>query len=628
MRLPRARRARHEDEASFSASTIYYTYCFSLPPGTSIAELADTLLSRGVATAAVWAADPEVRVAHRYSDLHKNMQRARAVADLKKVQDGHLSAIAWGKQNPALGLSYLAFRAKRIGRTRPSKASPGPGQSIGEQLERQVEVSEEAMVRTRLFLGMYHGIESEFYAPGYLQHDPFIRLELRSFRVTSEYYDNEPVLPFLLLHESGVALLTYATAPKDHIGTGGIIELSRGDAFHIEHAYVHREFFGSTDPEIAAAAASDVHDGTGWAEVTWEEKRSFSDLFEIHLDRILEACGSRRSRYGDWHCYSTVVLNHLDCCSTRALWQNNHQQELIGLANRVPGYASLNGSLTIPKDDSLTVDHSRFWQISHCLDVRWEFGSVPRRPAATQDHWVNVLVEHVLLQLWQLRQLDWRISTHDWTPKALDQLQTEIAIGLEEYRRTDVVAFGTARDTAHALLAEHGADELYQRILDRLNALAAVVSAREARASSRRNVVTAGAAVLAAIALGLPAIAQSISLLQTTTRGRIGGIVAPLRDFTIRHPNSFWFGYLVLLIIATTLLGYSLTSAPRRRRTKLKRGNVGLSWPGISLRIVHARPKYDHGEARRTGKGGASNQTVATTRPGGENTRPPNQRSK
>lgn len=596
VRFPWARHAQHE--ASFSASAIYHIYCFSLPHGTPIAELADTLLARGVASTAAWSSQTEVRVAHRYGDLHGLLMQLQAVADVQKVRDGELSAFAWVKENPRLALSVLRrFVARRWGRRRQSGASSGRSEPTGEPLQSEIKRAEEAMAKTRAFLRMYHEIESTFYAPGYLQRDPFIRLELRSFRITSKYFDDEDVLPFLLLHESGVGLLTYATAPKDGIGTGGIIELARGDTPHIQSAYVHQEFFGRTQAKAAAEAATEVHDGTGWARVAWESEISFSDLFDVHLERILEACKTRQGQFGDWRCYSTVQLNHLDCCSSREEWLRNHRQELIGLTNRVPGYASLKESLMVP-DDSIAVGYSRYWQISHCISVRWKFGSTPRRPAATDDHWMNVLIEHILLQVWQLRQLDWRVSTHDWKPRSLEQLQTEIAVGLEEYHSPDTIAYGSARETIRRLLAMHGVDDLYQRILDRLNTLAAVIAARDARASSRRSVVTAGAAVLATIVLGLPAIDQSIGLLRTTTRGRVGRAIAPLRDFVVHHPNATWLGYLALLAFSAILFGYSLVTIPRRRRIRTNRHEIGITWPGPSLQVVHERPDYDHGRAQ------------------------------
>jgi hypothetical protein len=596
-------RERGPHEAAFSASTIYYTYCFSLPPGTSIATLANDLLKCGLAIAAVWAGDDEVRVAHRYQRLYKLKLQAQGLSDFQRVRDGEIPYWNWARKYPVLAFQLTSAAIKGIAGRHRSVSAPAKVLNKPPMVDQMVAVTnqiEDAMIGARKILGIFRDIEREFYSPGYRSQDPFVRLKLRDFRISSNFFDDEPVLSFLLLHESGTALLTYATAPNDHISTGDVIELSRSDSLHIERAYVDRDFFGKNGVELSESDESSlkIHDDTAWMRVEWDEKVPFSLFFEAHLNRILKNCRDQNDRYSYWRCYSTVILNHLDCCGSRARWLKRHNRELVALTQRFPGYATLKDSLTIPADESIHESMSRYRLVSHCLEINWKFGQQPKRPDMTTDHSIIVLTEHVLLQVWQLQALDWHISSRDWKSQAVEKLEMEIAAGLAEYRRADIVAFGTAQDIVRALLLELGADVLYQRILDRLSALSAVVAGREARSSSRRNVVVAGAAVIAAIALGLPALDQSATLLRSTTKGRIGQIVEPARTILIEHPNAAWLGYIALFGLSLGIFVYSVWRAPRTKKTQTSRRDVGIRWPGLTLKFGRAKMQYRRGHSR------------------------------
>lgn len=603
MKLPWSRNSRHH--ATFSASTAYYTYCFSLPSTTTPFHLSNELLKRGLATAAVTAASDEIRVADRYMKLYRTKLNAQAVADLKKVKAGSLTVASWARAHPKFALRLIwTLGKKRLWPRKTTTATSGTPEGeadIYENMSETVNFIERAMADARIFLGAYHNIEREFYAPSYMELDPFIRLQLRGFRVTSEYFEDEEVLAFLMLHKSGVALLTFASAPNDKVSVDDVIKISRGDSRSIGETFAPQDLFGKDYPDLSNSTTppDDVHDGVGWVRVTWPTKISFSDIFGLYLNRVLECCPKTEVNYSAWHCYPTIILNHLDCCNSRQAWLDHHKVELRGLLTRMPGYASLidpNGIDFVPRDTSILRERSIFRAVSHCLEIRWSFGPSADRPSAIDDHWSLVLTEHVLLQYWQLQALDWRISMADWGSRPVERLQAEIAIGLDEYRQSQVVAFGTARDMAETSLAENGTHRMYERITDRLDALSKVVSSREARAGAKRNTIIASAAVIATSLFGLPAIDQSITLLKNAKTGTgFGRALRPIQSFIIHHPSTLWMGYFIAVFLSVILFVYGAMRPHSAKENKAEGGLPGIRWPGLKVEISRAEPSYKNG---------------------------------
>lgn len=582
--------------ASFSSSTIYYSYCFSLPQGTSPYHLSKLLLKRGVALAAVSSSSSEVRLARQYKEHYKIVRQARALLDL---ESGKTKRWVWLAKNPQLTVKLLKLTAKRRaarkGSLNPSEEA-GSKKSIKDSMTEAILTLEETVAQARISLGISHKIDEGFYAPGYLESDPFIRLELRPFSVRSKFL-NDQILVFLLIHRSGVCVLTFATAPDDGLTSDDLIRISRGDANFISTLNIPLDLVRS-QIHAEPPPADPTRRGSTWVDVEWPGGVSFSALFELHLDLLLKMCPNPTNRFHEWVCYPSIILNHLNCCKNRRDWLSHHQDELSGLLLRSPAYASLSENLPESKDISIDAGKSIYRLISHFVELNWDFNPSIDRPPFTEDHWNIALTENILIQFWQLRALDWWTSTEDLRSRSIEKLQIEMAVGLDEYRQ-QVLLYGTARIIAESSLTELGVHAMYERIQDRIAAVSAVVAAREARASGKRNTIIAGAAVIATLVLGLPSIDQSITLLKAAEpTGFAGHLIRPAQSFVNQHPSALWIGYFALCSCSLGLLLYGVSKPRSATRPRAIKRSFGIGWPGSRLVVRRSEGEYEKGRLK------------------------------
>jgi hypothetical protein len=141
------------------------------------------------------------------------------------------------------------------------------------------------------------------------------------------------------------------------------------------------------------------------------------------------------------------------------------------------------------------------------------------------------------------------------------------------------LAYGSAQEHVARLLKESGAERMHAQMSDRFDQLGAIVAAERAERAASRATAAIVAAFAAAVVLGLPAIDQTLEIVEKIpTEGVAGSLSAPLRAVSELGEQGAYLGYLVLL--AVLFLGIVRYVLPRRRRVLRHSRRAGEPWPG------------------------------------------------
>jgi hypothetical protein len=208
------RRDRHQ--ARYLSPSAFYSFCFSLPDGTNVFDLSESLLRADIARFAMNPQGEELRLAHRFKKLMETRTAAESLVEWREVESGERSLLAWATRHPRIGgsillRSFLAILRTLVGRRPKTVSKDGDAEvaSAPDRARETVEFIDEAMANARLTLGIRDEIDRKFYTSAYLEEVPFVRLELEPTYVSSARFEEEPFIVDLLLHQSGAAILSF-----------------------------------------------------------------------------------------------------------------------------------------------------------------------------------------------------------------------------------------------------------------------------------------------------------------------------------------------------------------------------------------------------------------------------------
>ncbi|WP_328342786.1 hypothetical protein [Micromonospora sp. NBC_00421] len=461
---------------------------------------------------------------------------------------------------------------------------------------------DEAVVESTKVLGALTATDGDLYSPIYLRKSPFIRLELQPFAAQSSMLADEEVLVTLLLHRSGVALLTFYTVVGSHRSTDELLQSSISRNVLLETTTFPGTVIGVADPAHEVDTDEWVEPNVGIVpdrKITWKSDFSMVDAFMLYRDRVDWLAGKREG-YRDYFCYTTVVVDGLECCGGKNSWIKAHSRELAGLVMRVSPYGDFDadGALEmLPRNFSLYGRESRYYHPSNALVLGWDFDVTDELcPPFTRMINTVAVIEHSLLQYWQIHSLDDQLSIGSQGGIELSRIQRRLAEGIEEYRAS-TISYGSAQEIADSILSQLHANELHQRLLERLNLMQQLISAQQAQASVRRNFIIAGVGSMATVLLGIPAIRDSLAVIsQWKPTPSVERFVGPIIDWAKGGPPAILsvYGGALCLIVALFVIGFSLgnkTKRPSRLPTE-----PGMEWTPMSPSWSMARPRYSHGK--------------------------------
>jgi hypothetical protein len=259
-------------------------------------------------------------------------------------------------------------------------------------------------------------------------------------------------------------------------------------------------------------------------------------------------------------------------------------------------------------------ENSTFHTEGSTTHITWHGEDLPQ----FDDHlWTLLLVESALLQYWQLRLLNQRLAATLRKQGEVRRVQEEVIYGLEEYRSARLM-YGSANDAVQRLLESWDANRLYLRILESLDQLQQRLANDQALRAARRANLLATAAAVVAVVLGLPAVSQSLSIVQQIpSDGILGWLATPLRSLADAGAKGAWIGYLAVLGVVAVIFGMTILTGrlqgfrpPVRQRTP-----AGEAWPLGTVRVETGEDADEEGDDEQLRAGGLTPESAINPPP-------------
>ncbi|MEU8046701.1 hypothetical protein AB0B71_21455 [Micromonospora echinofusca] len=597
-------------EAIFSESTAYFVFNFCAKKPFDIHKAADRLLRAGIAETVASPADGEVRVAHRYRDLFDLWQKAHTIAEVKALLDeGDYRGIARRHPSWAARLARAVITSKI---RRASESSEDFVEDDSDPLSEAIQLIENGVTQVQTINAIQQDIERKIFRPAYLDNEPYLRLTLRATvqwlallnggerREAADLSQGQVANALLLMHRSGVIQITIAVRlPEKLSGKDFRTAIFGGSPLFLsseipEPLIVHaaqgrherneRAWLGEWLP--------DTKEGVRWRRMTFEEPSTAAHLFTLYQDAIRNVTGVEL--FDEWQCHPVVCIDAVGCCASEERWLAMHPAELAALSSGGVEPERLRESAITalcPTERSLVKDHSLFTSPAKTIRIDWANKSAD---ITFSDHlWTIVVIESALVQYWQLRALENRLSESQIAGADIQSLQQEAIYGLQEFRQSSFL-FGTATDIADDLLRGWRAERLHQRILEALNQLQQLVATGETKRAGLRSNTFAAAAVIAALAFGLPAVNDTLGIIKTIpSDGPFGLAAEPVKALADQGNLGAWKGYISLLSLATvaTLV---LLLLKRRKPSRRQARQAGMEWPLDQLNYVEEEQSGEH----------------------------------
>jgi hypothetical protein len=366
---------------------------------------------------------------------------------------------------------------------------------------------------------------------------------------------------------------------------------------------------------IAAIPSSELVESSEWTEdkageplldIRWKnDGMALQELFEVYSGLI---SGWVDGEFGDFFCYTTVFVDGLLCCDAKERWLGEHSFELAGLLRRDAAYAQTKASVV---DATLRIEYgndeleSRYFGLGNALVLDWAFGAEIEQSSPVSHFWTTHVIENVLLQYWQLRSLDRRLTKAPSNVSSVVSAQLEVISGLEEYRSSTLMS-GDARDIERHIGASLELDRTYARILERLDIIQQLFESRRTQTTNTRNILIAAISVVAAALLGLPAIKETLSVVSTVDTSKFPGVLAtPLMPFVKMGSDGTWALYVLMLTLFAGALGVATLVRSRSRSYKRSYSSFGIPWNSIHYSLydheyIGGRPKSQKAPRRKT----------------------------
>jgi len=580
-------RSRHR--AKYSAVGVCFTYAFSLPPGSDIDDLANRLLDTGVADVAAVAPSTTMRVSRRQLAALRARDTLEGLSNIAEVADGKISTFRWVFNNPRAAAFAFRRRVLRfsLSSNKAGRLSSSDRTNLSSLRESVAEI-DAAMAENAKVLGAAAATDEFLFSPIYLRKGPFIRLELGNLGATSRLLADETIIPILVLHRSGVALLTFYTVVGSNRSSVELVRASVSKTMTLTSTTFPIPVVGVGEIADQVARTDELlPDGDSvptHRRIEWADDFSIADAFFVYRDRICELAGERGGRVGDYFCYATLAIGGIACCGTRDRWLKSHSDELAGLILRYDDFGDIGDATTakvLQADRSIQRSSSRYYNGGNAVTVDWNTDETEYAPSFVSLLDTVAIIENAVLQYWQIQELDNRLDLSERRASTLTKIQLRLAEGIAEHR-SSTISFGGAQDIVADILAKLNVGELHQRVVDRLAMNQQLVDVRKVDASVRRNYLIAGIGSFATVLLGIPAIRDSLSVIaQWKPPPFIVPAARPLIEWAKGGANAIILMYAGFLFLATLLLVANFIRRPKRWR---RRRLVGLEWDSTKWR--------------------------------------------
>jgi hypothetical protein len=568
----------------------FYSFSFDLGPDLDYVRLADQLLKKDMATVAGSPSRDGLRIGRRTSQMLKFHRAAERSANFFDTLYSHPS---WkGLWNASWKDTVkVSFKSPRIICAIPptsgflSKFRTLRQEFDSEDVEHRVqEILNNVNIMTenvqliadafmhQLTLGAIRlRLAQQIYFPRYyLKTEPFIRLEMNRVYFTDEVYDDEPIEISLMIHRSGVCIMTFATpiASEFDVNRGHDVMLGSARQFTrimVSEPILSRQGAYTSGIRATFRPESDIHEGLRWivldSTANQSHYLSIESVFFPYLDAIENIVG--KEILGEWRCNTTLFQGTPRCGCDGAESKERHAVEFGQLMVRsrspFPVKEEVRQELLT---NHLITTHAELWLTAgNAIHTYWHRADIDY----VDDLHTVEAIEFAILQYRQLEAIDTRtvnIAVHD---RDLAAAQSQLATNLPEYGR-NLLTDQSAALVVDGLAEKLKTPQLYSRLNDRVKVLESIVNTRYTRKQSRRSLSISAIGLAIVVLLLLPRVMELTDRLAKLSP--TGSLIQSIAQIFGSHDRAV-IGIYLIMVALIALLFIILT---------VKRPTVGKRW--------------------------------------------------
>lgn len=575
----------------------FYSFSFDLGPNIDPVTMANTLLKRDMATIAGSPSRNGLRVGKRIRNAGRVQSEAIRYAEWLEIFNS--DDIQWRRMfrlHPKITIRvlfigrryvfrYLLFVLHRIMWGIPtgskstndssSATSGDEDESATKQYDETYRIVEEASTglterlnKRHIYGAMRLRLQQEMYFPRYYKtHEPFIRLELNQSFYSDQSHEDEPIEISLMIHRSGVCILTFAMPIAKEVGTD--------DTFAYLLASKRRLKMAEISVPILGAPPRFMNNGyyywrmeiTSNDKLDWvrfrepddgEGKITVKTVFLVYLDAIQRAAGQEMQT--EWRCNTTLFLGTPRCRCDGTEAKTAHEAEFAQMMVRsrqsMPVTEDVRKELL--KNYLVNSDEEIWLSVGHAIHTIWNYSRIDY----TRDMETVEPIESAILQHRQLEAIDHRTVNVSVRDQDLFNAQQQLATGLPEYGR-NLMTDLNAPAVVDGMAAKFRTPQLYSRLNDRVKVLESVVNTRFARKQSKRSLAISVIGLGVVLILLLPRIDELLKKLAVLSP--TGSLIEKLRNFVGGEDQTTVAIYIVAIGLAVLVLAKLSLPFPRPR---------------------------------------------------------------
>lgn len=572
--------ARRPHDIAIRGRAVYYSYSFDLGPGLNIEKLADQLLLKNLGKSAASPISDEVRFSKSHIETEIILRDIQSIKTLQHaLKSGDLSTLSTFRRYFWLSLKVASsgyFQKLRSGNaTEETSKTTGEIEDLSVKLDKSQEELRLSQSRSEAWASIRNLAERDRYAPRYFDKIPYIRVEMRQVPYTSFLVGQDVIEVSLLLHTSGVCILTLASAVSTALDLKAmrncmVSDLNRIDTVNIA-APIYNHYCSANG--VQRSKSNDLmREGVGWIALSTSDtaQLTFHSVFEIYRDAIRSVFGS--GGRNDWSSYTMLSIGAPVCACEGKAAKDRHRHDLALTALRATSAVPLNAD-TVSEllANKLKVSDRELWvSAGSAIYANW----AANEPDYREDLMQLIPIESAVRQIRQLQQVDRETSTATVRDKKLFASQGMLAVGLQEYRR-NLLNGPDDENIINAILSSNSADTLYERLLDRVKILESIVSTRYSRMQTRRSIAITSSGFLVVVMFLMPRISESIRTFERQSKWSKDLVSLASDTLGGRGPLVLFIYFGALALTAFLLVAFSI----RWRRSGHRHRQYGLKLP-------------------------------------------------
>ncbi|WP_368679982.1 hypothetical protein R1X32_01120 (plasmid) [Rhodococcus opacus] len=520
--------SRSEHSVRVRGRAVYHSYSFDLGPGLDIFRVAHTLMVEDMGSVATSPKSNELRVSRSIVGIETALREAESMA---KFMDEYYS------DQPRLGVlfrqspwliirfffMYLAQVFSLAGTRSPSaeQVSKDNESELSDEPKRMVVEARDGLQKALVDFHVWGAIrtrtEQSQYSSRYFHTVPYLRVELNRVPYSDGLVGDEVLDVSLMLHRSGICILTLSTAVYTELDAKNIANCMVSEYRKLDRAEISEPImrrFASGNGRITRAlkkADLPTYERLRWVVMRPEADGpvSFDTVFEVYQTAI-ESVARRPSRSG-WKSYTTLSIGAPTCGCHGSGAKDHHRSEFAQLMLRATRPLTLKPETEEDLlENHLKIEDQELWiSAGNAMAVSWE----QDQPDLADDLHHLIPIESAILQIRQLEQIDRITSDAVVRDKRLFGVQHLFAVGLQEYKR-NLLQGPDAENVVEAVLNKNSAPDLYDRLMDRVKVLESIVATRYSRMVARRSIAISASGFIVVLLFLLPRISETITELE------------------------------------------------------------------------------------------------------------------